>query len=512
MVRWALTLIVILGIAGAGAGCTPAGSDADQLNVADVSASGPYCLPEGVFEHAAPMGPAAPSAAPDQVSIYFDVSLANIGYGAPELQHGYASLPYRNLVSALFALERGGMDVALNGFAAALEPISQDALVALARGEARCALSQASMCQRTNLSLPFEAINDRANGPSIIVSDMMFRDPDVFNPGPLSLSHTIRTVIASGQSVGLIGIKAPFRGALYDMPGEPSVWEDARRVDGRRVFSPVRYMPLFIMIIGSNSEIEYLRNHFARSVFEQQAVEHHFSLFSARARRLEPIIAQARAPGADLDFLSPSFFIQPSGVARDVLQLRLDRRRLREFHAEQVRQAGEHAPGEGPLEIRFPVDALLWPGARLGGDFEVEVEVFQSRTARTRQTCDDGWDRVMTSLPGSALGEARYDASAGEGLLRVYLDHEAWLEADSRFIHLARVSVRAQPDRASPAAPDWIEAWSFEADSIPSLRASPPEFFPVLNVAALARMLDREARESAIDEALAESAVYIEIR
>ena len=97
-------------------------------------------------------------------------------------------------------------------------------------------------------------------------------------------------------------------------------------------------------------------------------------------------------------------------------------------------------------------------------------------------------------------------------MISINLDHSLWLEADNRFVHLVHVSVHAEPDPSEPSAPDWVNSWSIDARRVPELQQAPPEFFPALNVAALARMLDFEAKQAAGPEPLAETAVFLEIR
>lgn len=477
------------------------------------AAASDTCLPSGLFQFDDRSAGAPSASSPREAAIYFDVSLANVGYGAPELQQGYNSLPYRNLVSALLDLRQTGMNVDLNGFAASLEPVADDALIALARGEARCALRNAPSCQRTDLRLPFEAIRSDLERPSIIVSDLMFRDPDIFNPGPMNLSHTIREAVAAGRSIGLIGIQAPFRGALYDMPGTVRVWEDARRVEGRRVFSPVRYMPIFVMIIGTNAEIDYFRRHIARHVLDGLDGDHHqFTRFTPELLRDAAAPVQLTAPGLEAAHLSPAFFIRPEGLGAELLQLRLDRRRLRELHAGQIREQGAVRAGEAPLQVSFPIDDRFWDGSALTGAPRLSGSAYQSMSLRQDQTCQSSWETLPLPASAGALGAARRDPQTGQGHATLNLDDEFWLNVDSRFVHLVHFTVSVEPDPGAAAAPDWMRAWSFEDSDADRLREAPPEFFPILGLAALGRLLDREVREAARPEEIGEGAVYVEIR
>lgn len=516
--RVAFVVAALLVAAGCNDGNSgPSGDEAPPSRESELASGGETdarlpCLPADLFQFDDRAGAQTPAAAPRDAAIYFDVSLANVGYGAPELQQGYSSLPYRNLVSALFDLQQTGMNLELNGFAATLEPVTGPALTALARGDARCALRDAASCQRTDLRLPFEAIRSDLDRPSIIVSDLMFRDPDLFNPGPMNLSHTIRAAVAAGKSIGVIGIKAPFRGALYDMPGAVRVWEDARRVEGRRVFSPVRYMPIFVMIIGTNAEIDYFRRHIERHVFDGQRVEHEFSRFTPELLREAASLVQLTARGLEAPHLSPAFFIRPEGQAADLLQLRLDRRSLRELHAGQIRDQGAVQPGASPLRIRFPIDDKFWPGSALTGAVSVSVQAYQSWALRQNQTCQSEWEPLALPTLAGALGAARRDPQTGEGHATVNLDDEVWLNVDSRYIHLVHFSLSLDPEPGAAAAPEWMRQWSFEAADADRLRVAPPEFFPILNLSALGRILDREVREAARSEALGEGAVYLEIR
>lgn len=507
-----VALIVAVSLFAAGCGSSESGDETGGESGDEFGEASLSCLPEGIFRFEERTARQASTAAPRGVDIYFDVSLANVGYGAPELEQGYSSLPYRNLVSALFDLQQTGMDVELNGFAATLEPVEGPALTALARGEARCALREAASCQRTDLRLPFEAIRSDLDRPSIIVSDLMFRDPDLFNPGPMNLSHTIRAAVAAGKSIGVIGIKAPFRGALYDMPGAVRVWEDARRVEGRRVFSPVRYMPLFVMIIGTNAEIDYLRSHIARHVFDGQSVEHRFSRFTPELLRDAAALVQVAAPGMETPHLSPAFFIRPEGVGAELLQLRLDRRSLRELHAGQIREQGAVQPGASPLHIRFPIDDKFWEGSALTGAVRLSVQTYQSWSLRQNQTCQSDWEPLALPASAGALGAARRDPQTGQGHATVNLDDEVWLNVDSRYVHLVHFSLSLEPEPGAASAPEWMRQWSFEPADADRLRESPPEFFPILSLSSLGRILDREVREAARSEDLGEGAVYIEIR
>lgn len=371
------------------------------------------------------------------------------------------------------------------------------AVRSLAEGAPRCVFG-AGACQETRLNLALEDIAASPDRTAVLVSDLWFRNDDVFGSSSSAIARPLREIIAQGRAVGVLGFKAPFQGAVYDMPGAPQTLRS----------DAVRYRPVFAVIIGPPAEVTHIRDVLERDAFfGADAVERRFTLFTRNPFAVGPGILTPELDGAT-GVASRGLFLPEA--ASQVEQLTINTGALARTLRESVRETGRPDPSAVTINARMDMTGRLWPGAASGiGEVRLEGEVLASPRRSDDYCTPELWDRSV-SHAGAELGQARIVGDTLEATL--FMAGDSWRMADTDRIYLMRYSVLAAPGAQSrAAAPDWMEQWSFSAADHARLVSDPPEFFPALNLSALGVLLNDAARDTAESEPLGSGALLIEL-
>lgn len=453
--------------------------------------AGQACLPlEAPSPESAPMRSVEPAA----LDFYVDVSLSMPAFGLPDQADGFAAVPYRNVLAALMANQGRTSDTRLLGVAETVEVITEDAVRSLASGAPRCVFG-AGKCQETRLNLALEDIAAHPDRTAVLVSDLWFRNDEVFGSSTSALARPLREIVAQGRAVGVLGFTAPFQGMIYDMPGAPRTLSS----------QGVRYRPLFAVIIGEPAEVAHVRDMLERDAFfGADSVEREFTLFASNPFAAGPGVLMPeldRATGV----ASRSLFLPEA--ASQAEQITLNTGALNRAIRDSVRETGRPDPGAVTIAARMDMSGRLWPGAASGiGEVRLEGEVLASPRRREDYCSPDLWDR-STSHAGAELGEAQIVGQSLEATL--YLAGDSWRAADGDRLYLVRYSVVAAPGR--PETPAWMERWSFSSSDHDRLVADPPEFFPALNLSGLGVLLNDAVRSEAEVQPLGSGALLIEL-
>lgn len=307
---------------------------------------------------------------------------------------------------------------------------------------------------------------------SVVLTDMWLSNSEMAASGPVALATPLAEMFGQGRSVGLIGLRAPYRGTIYDLP------------DGS-TYNGATARPLFLLVIGPVEAVEAFQQRLAQSgggAFGADRTS--YSLFTAVPTRLS---APAAHPlkvtnGAALR----EQVVLPVGATPPVQQLRLER------VAVQKTRMGSPTAGTGQGVFTADLRTAVRPGAVWTGPISESVQVWRLKSPKT--PCKPGAWTPFGTLEGAW---SRSAAGSGTESWRFTLDP---VSASARLPPGRQYLIAGSLKRAGLQSPnpanDWLRQWSFNASSAPRVVASRPAFFPTLNLAETATIL-----EGALDQA-----------
>lgn len=294
-------------------------------------------------------------------------------------------------------------------------------------------------------------------GLSIVVTDMWLSNTAFQGSAEIALGQPIRAILAKGQSIGLIGLRAPYAGPVYDVPG----------VGTHR---GARQRPLYVMLIGSRLEVLSAYRDLSRSGSPALAAERlRFALFTP-----EPASdwLGAAAPFQITGDVTPMRLIDGEG-AEVVPQFRVSLEDLR----------------SGRAQLRAPIDAkaMILPGAVWRGPLGARTRVWR----RAGDCASGAW---IQEPPLSGAWSVA-DVNAGAAVLTLNGVSTAGLVAGGDYLIQADLTARAL--EAAPPETKWMRDWSVSPERARSVSAARPDFFPTLDLAALAEQLEAGLRDTA---------------
>ena len=296
---------------------------------------------------------------------------------------------------------------------------------------------------------------------SLLVTDLFLSAKDLIGSEYGTMRSSLERVLLAGKSIGILGISAPFRGDVHDLPGPQPTY----RHEGDR--------PFFLVMIGNDIwQLLRLKKAFeARLLSAAPAERQRFALYTlhpahpATAAVPLPLDAnEAARPGRGLSVGSKTLPVVVLGEG-----------------AIAPRSRGAIA------DLQLPFTAPL-------ADFKVTESMWISNTDAP---CSSDWSPWRKPALIAAKASAGDLVLSLDGLPRLLLQ----LPKDKTF--LLRATVDAVATGKSPTLTGWLQDWSFEERQTATLlkemedkkkkagQASGPQFFPVLNLAQLADSLDR---------------------
>lgn len=331
--------------------------------------------------------------------------------------------------------------------------------------------SHAPACdnQESHLDLALGAIAGAgARELSFIVTDLWLDNSDLMTSGAVALSAPLQKILASGRSVAIYGMPAPYTGRVYDLPSG-------------KAFSIASKRPLFLLAIGPVDRLERFNDRLKRSPSKFIAdgiakgrIKH--SIFTLTPE------AAAAVPSAPFGVLAPNRAIRPGAVmaakrAVHIQQFIVDRRGLND----SSRPATQAESNVNP-SWTGPNDSALLSGAVWKGPTRTRTTVW--KLDRDRQDCSAVDWREWGIYNGGWS-----DRSPGYGVFDLNPKEVVDNLRDPGVYLITGEVIRTSLLIPNPGD-GWMRDWSFSSEDESHILASPPAVFPTLNLSEMARLME----------------------
>jgi hypothetical protein len=367
-------------------------------------------------------------------------------------------------------------------FGAKVRPLNAAESVRLVQEDVyRCAPGQVCDNQESRLDAVLAEVRQTpADGLSIVVSDLWLSSSTLATTGAVAVGAPLVAMLGEGRSVGVLGLRAPYQGGVYDLPSGA-----AYTMAGQR--------PLYVLLIGPADKVEALRRWYAQDGTAGFADgDARFSLFT-----LDPVKpggggpTQVHLTGGALQqrpFLPPS-----SGIALNQIVLKADA---------AVRERVRPGPA-GPSSLSIAVDPedRVRPGAVWRGPSQGRTQVWRLKGGNP---CAAGAWTALGDLQGgwSGPGGRSFSLPASDAAVKLPKGGDYLL-----------VGALQRAELTTPnSANGWMRDWSFNSSTEAAVLRSRPEFFPTLNRAETARQLETALAEAAARRPVALGGFAVAVR
>lgn len=435
-----------------GAGCTfallVAGCDNGQMAQICAPDTAPSALRAATAEQTGP------------ITAYWDGSESIAGYvdGANTNLHPLADI--QRLINE--HAREGGSDIVWKRFGekiTAMPPSADPSSVNFYR----CGRTADCDNRESRLDDVLEQIaNDRSPGLRVVVSDLWLSTSAFKGSTEVALGGPLRRILAGQngkdrRSIGVIGIRAPYSGPVYEVPN----------IGTHR---GARERPLFIVLVGTRKEILAAYRTLTRAgspAFAENRIN--FTWFGPEpAADWMGDVPEARLTGSAL--LAP-VLTNPEVPVR---QIELSVKDL------QAGQAG----------MTVPVDpaARVLPGAVWEGQPNGYARVWR----RTAKGCGNGTWEALPDLQGSWRTQTDDN---GKTTATFVLDRRAAADLLPNHTYLISASYTTRTVTPNSDAARWMRDWSVSPEQAAAVSARNPAFFPALNLAELASILEKSTQD-----------------
>lgn len=442
-------------------------SCANDGNYSELLTSSCHATPVNVSTAFSPKMPAA-------MDIYLDTSVSSTRYG-----RGVIDTPYRDLIALMLETSRDETTHSIYGFANKIAPVNRQTYLNAAKGETGvCAACGQSETRLDDLLKTISA--NPASSTAVVITDLWLDNKDLIESRLLTLGNPIRDLMTQGKSIGVLGVKAPYRHEVYDIPsGQGTKVLPAGRIAER---------PFFVLIIGNLEEVSGFYQYIESDLLSSLDVgSFKFNIFSPQTpSTLDGLAAFfVKAPDGLLDNGGFEF----DGMA--IPNFRVDTRKSNRLYDRVVidNAAPEFAGLVAPLRSAESLSFLPAPSK-----YGFKSQAY-SLEAKWEEACAPKPERIdwlevdlddlmsiqlVDGLPHFGLNFSNETAAL------LPANKTYWLDVD---IFAAEV-----PSNDGHAI--WMEEWGFRPVEGEALYASPPEFFPTLNLEAFRNLLNRAAAEN----------------
>lgn len=304
--------------------------------------------------------------------------------------------------------------------------------------------------------------DDRSPGLRIIVSDLWLSTSAFRGSTEVAIGGPLRRILAGAngkdqRSIGVIGIRAPYSGPVYEVPN----------VGTHR---GARERPLFVVLVGTRKEVLTAYRSLTRAgspAFAENRIN--FSWFGPDpANDWMGDLPQAELGGSTI----PATIL--SEPERPIRQIEVSLKDLQ----------------SGKASFQVPVDpkARLLPGAVWEGEPNGLARVWR----RKSKGCGAGAWEAMPDLRGT--WRTNTDSNGKTGATFV-LDRNAAEGLLPGHTYLISAAYTTRTVTRNSEATRWMRDWSISPEQSASVSARNPAFFPALNLAELAQILEQGTQD-----------------
>jgi hypothetical protein len=409
------------------------------------------CLPEGEPAPLATGGQApAPARAAAAPRIYLDGSMSMAGYVDPALGRTQA------LADVISLAAREYPEAEFIDFGTGFHPIADAA-------EARRYTTPAPYtCRTPECDVQESAIDaaleriagDSADRLNILISDLWLDNRSHRESVEVALGTPLRRILESGRAIGVIGIRAPFKGPIYTATAGVATYQGASE------------RPLFLIAAGPDAAVQRLYRALADAQSPALSKDRlRFSLFSTA---LPDPAAQ------------PQLAVQGAGIAKWPTRLasgaatlpayRIDRPRAQSLRGSL---GAELDPAEG-----LPA-GLVWSGEPFRS-----TQVWQLTGQEDLSRCSAGmWTRVVP------LRDPWAEAQDGRARFSITPQAVARLNPGTYYV---AAELGATGLKANGGETGWMREWSVSEEGLPAFVASRPAQFKALKLDRLGTILESQ--------------------
>ncbi len=431
------------------------------------------CLPGGP-----PAAEVRSDAAADALAVYLDVSQSSTNFGL-----GRGESAYRDFIAWLVDLRSEFAEARSYGFAERIAEIRDDVFARAARGEANpCGAGCGFRESRLDDVLAAIAAPESRGSLAVVVTDLWLDNSELIGSARLALQRPIRSILADGRAIGVLGVAVPYAGQVYDVPVASGVSTiPAGRIERR---------PVFVLVIGPPARVVALERRIAGEVFMSVGgAQRHFSLFTPAfaagsvERRLAP-----RGPG-----VRRAYVLAVDGA--NVPGFLIDRRVVDPLVGDRE--------ASGPA-LAVSIAGLGHAGAPSPTTYDLTAETWTLAPPEPSAACDPGaWYALDLGLAPRQVADA-------DGLaIGLDVSDPALLAIRPGEIVFMRYRVAIGSLQAGGRGGEWLGDWSFDAEDAPSLLSDPPALFPSLNLAEFGRILEIAMGEQVTGETVAHGSVLL---
>jgi hypothetical protein len=288
---------------------------------------------------------------------------------------------------------------------------------------------------------------------SMVVTDLWLDNRSIAGSRQVALGVPVEQILSQGQAIGVLGIRAPFKGKVFDFPSGIS-------------YAGATERPLFVLIVGDRVEVVRAYETLVQSgspSFARGNVQ--FTLFSTHLPTAWLSRPNALIQGRGLEEAN----VVPSEYVGGLQQV--------------VVHSSVASSQRGKLEITLDASSSLDEGTAWWGPLKASTRVWRLARSNALSRCTrDSWIEV-DPLQGAwlPLGGARAKFVLSPMTARRMLPGSTYLVA-------GYLGVRGLQTPSAAAA--WMRKWSFNASGEAALLKTRPQFVPTLNLEDLATAME----------------------
>jgi len=331
--------------------------------------------------------------------------------------------------------------------------------------------------QESRLDLALAAIAaEGKQSLSFLISDLWLENSEIRTSGAVALAEPLKKILASGRSISVYGIPAPYAGKVYDLPSRKDVSINAKR-------------PLFLLVVGPVDRLVQFDAQLPRSPSRYLAAGVQSGVIKHSLFTLTPGGRGARS-SSPFTGAGPGSGIMPGVVMSPRRGLQIQRLVVQP-QGVKAALAGRATPDTALPRWTGPSEDGMLPGAVWRGPVATRTMVWKLRHD-DQEHCD-----VSDWLPWGQYSGGWNAAPGSNAATFVLRPDELTANFGKPDVYLiAGQVVRTSLETPNPADA-WMRDWSFAPEDEARVVAKPAAVFPTLNLSETARLLENVLASSA---------------